>query len=275
LFSVKKWSPYQIAKHFNDLKIDGWDGWTETGIRKLLIGMDAMGIFVWNRTHREYDPEQDKIVVVPNPRSEWEVYVDRNLRIVPVAWWGDARRRLRHVWQKKQTAARRPTRNQVSATTLFSGTLFCEYCEAEVKLMRSAGNYRQMGCLNGMQHAHGCKLSSSKSVRVIEDCLLAFIRTHLFTDSVVEGVLQKANAYFEEEARKPRVDTTPLKAEARKLMANIRKYQSFIEEEPDETLCRSHNARVKELQGRLNEVQAKIHDAKRRNRRGQFRGHHT
>ena len=48
-----------------------------------------------------------------------------------------------------------------------------------------------------------------------------------------------------------------MKAKARKLMANIRKYQAFIEEEPDETLCRSHNARIKELQGRLNDVQAR------------------
>jgi hypothetical protein len=51
------------------------------------------------------------------------------------------------------------------------------------------------------------------------------------------------------------------------LKANIKKYQAFIEEEPDESLCRSHNARVKELQARLNDVQAKIRDAERQNRK--------
>ncbi len=92
LFSVKKWSPYQIARHFNDLKIDGWDGWTEAGIIKLLVGLDAMGIFIWNRTHREYDVEEDKVLVVPNPRSEWEVYIDPKLRLVPVPRRDDYRR---------------------------------------------------------------------------------------------------------------------------------------------------------------------------------------
>jgi DNA invertase Pin-like site-specific DNA recombinase len=267
LFSVKKWSPYEIAKHFNDLKIDGWDGWTESGIKKLLVGLDAMGIFIWNRTHREYDVEEDKIVVVENPHSEWERYIDPKLRLVPVEWWMDARRKLRKVWDKSQRTGRKLSRNQISATTLFSGTMECEYCDAEIKLLRSAGKYKQMGCLSGMQHAHDCKLSSSKSVKVIEDCLLGFIRANLFTAPVVEGVLKKANAFFEQEACKPQVDTAPLKAEARKLIANIRKYQAFIEEEPDDALCRSHNARIKELQGRLNDVQAVIRAANRQNRK--------
>jgi DNA invertase Pin-like site-specific DNA recombinase len=267
LFSVKKWSAYQIAKHFNDLKVDGWDGWTESGIKKLLVGLDAMGIFIWNRTRREYDVEQDKIVIVENPRSEWERYIDPKLRLVPVEWWMDARRRLRKVWDKSGRTGPKPSRNQISATTLFSGALDCEYCNGEIKLLRSAGKYKQMGCLNGMQHAHDCKLSSSKSVTAIEDCLLGFIRANLFTEPVVEKVLKKANAFFGQEACKTPIDTAPLKAEARKLVGNIRKYQAFIEEEPDEALCRSHNARIKELQGRLNELQAKIREADHQNRK--------
>ena len=187
LFSHKKWSAYQIAKHFNDLKVDGWDGWTESGIKKLLVGLDAMGIFIWNRTYREHDVEQDKMVVVQNPRSEWEVYIDPKLRLVPVAWWIDARRRLRKVWDKRRSIGPKPSRNQISATTLFSGTLVCDYCQGEIKLMRSAGKYRQMGCLNGLQHAHDCKLSSSKSVTVIEDCLLSFIRDNLFNGTRGRG----------------------------------------------------------------------------------------
>lgn len=267
LFSQKRWSPYQITRHFNHLKVDGWDGWTESGIKKLLVGLDAMGIFIWNRTHREYDVEQDKMVVVQNPRSEWEVYINPQLRLAPVEWWIDARRRLRSVWDKRRPRGRKPTRNQVSATTLFSGTLVCGYCGSEIKLIRSTEKYKQMGCLNGLQHAHDCKLSTSKSVKVIEDCLLRYIRTHLFADEVVEDVLRRANRFFEQEAHKPQIDTAPLKAEARKLAANIKKYQSFIEEEPNEELCRSHNTRIKELQGRLNDVQTKLREAERQNRK--------
>ena len=227
LFSVKKWSTYQIAKHFNDIKVDGWDGWTGSGIRKLLVGLDAMGIFIWNRTRREFDIEQNKIVVLENPRSEWERFINPKLRLVPVEWWIDARRRLRKEWDKSGQTGPRPSRNQISATTLFSGTAICEYCGGEIKLIRSTEKYKQMGCLNGMQHAHDCKLSASKSVKVFEECLLTFIRANLFTDGVVRSLLEKANDFFEQEAHKPQVDTAPLKAEARKLMANIRKYQAF------------------------------------------------
>jgi DNA invertase Pin-like site-specific DNA recombinase len=36
LFVVKCWSVYKITRHFNALKVDGWGGWTEGGIKKLL-----------------------------------------------------------------------------------------------------------------------------------------------------------------------------------------------------------------------------------------------
>ena len=99
LFSQKNWSAYQIARHFNDMKVDGWDGWTERGIIQSLIGLDAMGIFIWNRAHREFDQEEKKTVVQKKPRSEWEVYINRNLRLVPVQWWVIARRKLKNVWR--------------------------------------------------------------------------------------------------------------------------------------------------------------------------------
>ena len=141
LFSQKKWSAYRIARHFNQLKVDGWDGWTDIGIKKLLVGLDAMGIFIWNRAHRECDIEQDKIVVVQNPRSEWESYINPKLRLVPVALWIDARRRLRKVWNKLLQTGPKLSRNQISATTLFSGTMVCEYCGGEIKLIRSTEKY--------------------------------------------------------------------------------------------------------------------------------------
>ena len=266
LFYEKHWTPYRIARYFNDHKIDGWDGRTEKGVRRLLIGLDAMGIFIWNRYRREYDLEQDKHVLVENPRSEWVVYVDPSLRIVPVKWWGYARRKLRNTWDKKSNAPKL-TRNQMSATTLFSGTLICESCDAEIKLIRSDGKYRQMGCLNGARHAHDCKQSTSKSVQVIEECLVDFIRENLLTEAIVAELITRANIFFEKEARKPEIDTGPMKAEVRKIKADIKKYQTFIEKEPDEELCWSHNSRIRELQAMLNDRQEQIRNAERKNRR--------
>jgi len=36
LFVHQNWSLCKIKKHFNQLKVDGWDGWTVGAIKKLL-----------------------------------------------------------------------------------------------------------------------------------------------------------------------------------------------------------------------------------------------
>ncbi len=87
LFVNKSWSPYQIARHFNQLRVDGSNGWTNSSIRNLLAGIDAIGIFVWNRKRREYDYDQEKYVTIENPRSEWEIYKDPSLALVPKDLW--------------------------------------------------------------------------------------------------------------------------------------------------------------------------------------------
>jgi hypothetical protein len=93
LFVEQNWSPYKITRHFNQLKVDNWNGWTELAIKQLLRSATAIGVFIWNQTRREYDWEQEKTVVIRNPRSEWEVRYDRNLAIVPVELWRAARRK--------------------------------------------------------------------------------------------------------------------------------------------------------------------------------------
>src|SRR5262249_46224524 len=70
LFVSKLWSTYQITKHFNELKVEDWDGWTESAIKSLLRSPTAIGVFVWNRTRKEYDWEQEKWIVVENPRKD-------------------------------------------------------------------------------------------------------------------------------------------------------------------------------------------------------------
>jgi hypothetical protein len=172
LFVEKKWTAFKIVRHFNKLKVDGWDNWTEPAIKKLLWSPSAIGVFIWNKTRREYDYEAGKWVVVQNPRPDWVVHYDRDLAIIPMEWYRVARRRLADMRRRSPLTGRKRSRNQCSATTLFSGTLFCESCGAEIKLIRSAGKYKQMACLNGMTGAHDCTLSASKSTRQVDECLL-------------------------------------------------------------------------------------------------------
>lgn len=241
--------------------MDGWDGWSGTAVRKLLWSPTAIGVFVWNKTRREYDWEQEKTVKIRNPHSEWEVRYDRKLAIVPMERWRAARRKLAAMRRASPLTGRKPSRNQVSSTTLFSGTLFCEYCGEELKLIRSTEKYKQLGCFNGLARAHECKLAASKSVRIVEECLLAYLHDAIITDSQIEALVAKANADLESEAQKPQVNTAPLKAKIRKLETTIKKLVVLIEEEPDETLCVAYNHRVKELQKELNTLLTKVRDA--------------
>jgi len=253
LFADKCWSVYRITQDFNARKVDGWDGWTEAGIKKLLWSPSAIGVFIWNKARREYDPLEEKWVVIQNPRKDWVVYYEPSLAIVPISLWNAARRKLSAIRRKSKLTGRKMSRNEKSATTLFSGTLICGYCGRELKLIRSADNYKVMGCYNGPHGIHGCKLSTSKSTRIIEERLLNFLKDKLLSDKEVEVLVNKANAYLAQEAAKPRQNTKPFKANVRAKEASIEKLFQRIEGCKDEALIEAYEKRISKQQ---KEVQA-------------------
>jgi hypothetical protein len=252
-FVDRCWSAYRITKDFNTRKVDGWDGWTEPAIKKLLWSPSAIGVFIWNKTRREYDRLEEKWVVIKNPRKDWVIYFDPSLAIVPVSLWSAARKKLCAMQRRSKLTGRKLSRNERSATTLFSGTLICGYCGSELKLIRSADNYKVMGCYNGPHGTHGCKLSASKSTRIIEECLLNFLKDQLLSDKEVEVLVTKANAFLAHEAAKPRQDTRPLKASIRAKETSIEKLFQRIEGCEDEALIQAYERRISQQQ---KEVQA-------------------
>lgn len=267
LFVLRNLSPYKIAQHFNQLKVDGWNNWTESAIKKLLKSPTAIGVFIWNRTFRDYNPETKVTKVCQNPHSEWEVNYNPDLAIVPMELWRDARKKLARMRANSPLTGRKQSRNQVSATTLFSGTLICGSCGAELKLIRSTEKYKQMGCLNGPRHACGCKLSSSKSTAIIESCLLNFLRDNIISEAALEDLIARANEYLKIESEKPQIDVSPLKKESQNLNGKIRKLIRRVENEVSEDLCAVYDQRIKELQKQLQPLQTKIREAERQNRK--------
>lgn len=267
LFVEQNLSLYKITREFNRRKIDGWNGWTEAALKQLLWCPDAIGVFIWNRTRREFDYEQDKWLVLANPHTDWEVRYEPKLAIVPTELWRVARRKLATMRRKNSRTGKKISRNQTSATTLFSGTLFCEYCDAELKLNRSTPKYKQTACLNGLVGSHDCRLSTSKSTSIIEKSLLTCLRSTILTDEHLEMIVRRANEHLAKEAQRPQIDTQPWKADFRKLQAKIKKLVLLIENEENEALCVAHNERVKELQREANVLQAKIREAEGKSRK--------
>lgn len=137
---------------------------------------------------------------VRNPRSQWKVAFRRELAIVPLELWRAARRKLAAMRRACPRIGKKFSRNEIRATTPFSGTLFCDDCGEELKLIRSAAEYKQMGCLNGTMHSGDCQFRKSKSVRVIEECLLGYLRNQLLTESIVEELVVRVNRMIAEQA---------------------------------------------------------------------------
>jgi DNA invertase Pin-like site-specific DNA recombinase len=261
LFTKERLSLYKIVKIFNLEKVDDWDRWSEATVAGILKNPACIGVFIWNRSSDQWNPEEEKWERIRNPRKDWIVRYDKNLAIVTIKEWSDAQKLL-YVASKKATHDCRRSRNQIRATCLLSGTLFCEHCEKELLLYGSHAKYKQMGCVYGKSLIGGCRLTTSKSVTIIEARLLTYLSYELLTEANIERLVTEANRYLVELASKPRIDITPLQRSADRLRANIKKYHSLIEGAEDKESIKSYDDRVRALQKELNVVQASITKAR-------------
>ena len=266
LFVGQKWTAFKIARSFNDRKVDGWDRWSESNIKNLLWSPTAIGVFIWNKTRREYDWEEEKWVKVRNPRSQWKVMFRPELAIVPLELWRAARRKLAAMRRASPRTGKKPSRNENRATTLFSGTLLCNDCGEELKLIRSAAEYKQMGCLNGVMHSSDCQFRASKSVRVIEECLLGYLRNQLLTESVVEELVVRVNRLIEEQALQPCTDTGPQKAQVKQLRTKIERLVKKVAETDDDRLSTAYHQQILQYQREHNSLLATIREEEARQR---------
>ena len=192
LFVEKCWSVYQIARHFNAHKVDGWGGWT--GGSGSCSGVpSAVGVFIWNRPGvSTTTSSRSGSCSRTRGRSGWCT----TTRTWPSCPWTCGRRPARGCRPcggRARLTGRTVSRNQKRATTLFSGTLFCGSCGREITLLRSAGQVQgHRAASTARTGSHGCTLSSSKSTRIVEKSLLGYIGDRLLTDEAVEELVEAA-----------------------------------------------------------------------------------
>jgi len=263
LYTVKLWSAFRITKFLNRTLADGTDTWTESSVKKILKNPADIGVFIWNRTRREFDYETEKWTKVKNPKSEWIVNFDPNVAILPMDVWRATQRRRSQNKGKK----RKRSRNQQSATTLLSGTLHCGYCAKELTLFHSDNKYKNMHCSNGTTGAHGCQLSSSKSTRIIEKCVLSYIREALLTEQAVRDLIEKANAYLRELAARPTVDVTPLQSRMKELRSKIDRLVKRVANLPEdrEEARDGYERQIVQLQREMNGLRTELRDKQSQN----------
>lgn len=274
LFLRKNWSLGRIATAFNKKKVDGWDRWSPKSVAYELNNPANVGIFLWNQFRTEYDWENQVAYRVRNEPSKWEVYIDKSLALVSLSEWKQARRRLAELRKAHPRTGKPLTRNQRSASTLFSATLYCEYClnnddlddrSAEIKLYRSAGDYKQMACMNGVVKKCGCSLTSSKSVKIIENSLMTFLFDELLTEKGFTDLVERCNEYLAEESRKPPKDVKPLQARLRKLNSEIKRLFGRIKKAKDENLFAAYEKEIASTQKEITKIESQLREMSHEN----------
>ena len=118
---------------------------------------------------------------------------------------------------------------------------------------RSDGKYKLMGCKNGPGRRSDCKLTTSKSTRIIEGALLKYLFDAILNNANLAGLVEKANAMLEVEARRPRRDERPLTAgrEAQKRTCNL---LATIADEDDADVRGAYHQEVKKHRKTITEL---------------------
>jgi DNA invertase Pin-like site-specific DNA recombinase len=267
MFVLELRSIGHIRRYFNQNKIDGWEGWTSSAIRNLLLNPTAIGIFIWNKQRREFDENTGEWTTIQNPVKEWKISRRSELRIVPLDLWKKARRRLGEFRRSCPKKGKKPSRNQIDPKTLVSGLLECACCGAELKLIRSVGREQQIGSVNGTQGLHGCRLRSSKSVRYVEEALLAFIRDNLLTDSVIEELVVKTNQVLDEKALQPGPDVKSRRRQVDQLQKQIDRLVKRSAETDDEEAAREYSRKIGQLRRERAPLVTALSEEERHHRR--------
>jgi DNA repair exonuclease SbcCD ATPase subunit len=74
----------------------------------------------------------------------------------------------------------------------------------------SADPNRTFCCLNGIRRANGCKLTTFKAVKHVEQAVLSHLTKLAFTKEFLVELVDQANNYVREEAKRPKEDPKPL-----------------------------------------------------------------
>jgi DNA-binding CsgD family transcriptional regulator/DNA invertase Pin-like site-specific DNA recombinase len=262
-FANQNMSEGKIALQLNQRHAADWDRWTARGINGILKSPANLGVFINNRYHaeiEEYEDEKGELrerqIKIENPRSEWVVAYDPSLAVISLDLWRKIRRKLAARHPRKRCSFRRASRNQNCATTLFSGTLFCEHCGRELTLSHSDKRYRSMYCPNGHTAKGGCKLKTNKTVTIIENALLTFLLNHILTEEAVGALVVKANDYIAELTAQPPAELGTLRAEIKRIKQKMKHLVPLAEDAGDENARLIYHARIREL-GQLATAKAK------------------
>ncbi len=253
-FASEGWSTTRLARWLNERAAGGRTGWSPAGVRKALDRELYAGVDWYGKSYRVADPETGRVEVRRRPESEWRRREAPDLRIVPPDLWDRAKARQAVIKAAYRPPAERPA---VSRTDVYPTLLIrprCGHCDGNLVLIRS-GRYQSLQCRAGAGRQHGCRLTASKSVRILNAAVLGRLAPLIADPDFVDRVVAAANARLAElTAHPPSPD--PVRAELVAATARRRRLVGLVERgvgDADELAdrIRGLDARVRALTDQL------------------------
>lgn len=165
--------------------------WCVSSIFEMLRNERYRGVFVWNRTKKERNPETGRKTSRPRPESEWKRIDVPEWRIVSDELWEQAQAR-------KRFAGKRFSASQLggfhstdrSKRYIFSGFLVCGVCGSKMVIASGSGKrgYVKYGCPS---HRYRGTCSNGLMIRQdrLEAQLIAWLTERVSKSEMIEHAL--------------------------------------------------------------------------------------
>ncbi len=171
--------------------------WCPSSLREMLRNERYRGVFVWNRTRKERNPETGRKTSRPRPEAEWMRVEVPEWRIVSDEMWGRVQSQIEFVndrFGKKRMGGF--SRTERSKRYLFSGFLQCGLCGASMIIVSGSGvrGYVKYGC-----PSHRYRGVCSNNVMIRQDRLEEQLLSGLTAKVLKPEMLEYAVGRFAEE----------------------------------------------------------------------------
>jgi len=168
--------------------------WCPSSIYEMLRNERYRGVFVWNRTRKERNPETGRKTSRPRPESEWMRVKVPEWRIVSEDLWERAQRQIKFVNKRfgSYKAVGGHSRTERSRQYVFSGFLTCGVCGSNMVIVSGNGKrgYVKYGCPS-RRYRGVCSNSVMIRQDRLEEQLLAGLTQKLLRPDMLEYAVQR------------------------------------------------------------------------------------
>ena len=211
-------SPRAIAAELNARGIPSPRGgtWAYTAINPtdkggILANEVYLGRVVWNRTRWVKDPDTGIRKRLERPQSDWIVYEDDSLRIVPQTLWAAAQTRWAQVRHERNESTGKATGHK---SYPLSGLLYCATCGGRL-VMLNATSY---GCAT---HKNRGTCPERRTIRreYLELSMMRALADEILSPAGIERFVERIKRQWEEASKG--ADTAELERTLRKTQGTI------------------------------------------------------